>query len=111
MKLLRFHINFIYTMEDKNMLNGRIGQVLGPFSAGVDLLDDNAPIGAFTPETSRPILYKLGIQSEEGVIVEINDVPIKIGRTGMYELDNIVEIRKLVFPDGADVDTIIDFVY
>ena len=45
------------------MLNGRIGQVVGPFTAGVDLLADNAPIGAFTPETTRPILYKLGIQT------------------------------------------------
>ena len=27
------------------MLNGRIGQVSGPFTANVDLLDDNAPIG------------------------------------------------------------------
>ena len=58
------------------MLNGRIGQVLGPFTANVDLLNDDAPIGAFTPETSRPILYKLGIQATEGTIVEINDVPI-----------------------------------
>lgn len=46
------------------MLNGRIGQVVGPFTAGVDLLNDNAPIGAFTPETTRPILYKLGIQTD-----------------------------------------------
>lgn len=50
-------------MEENNMLNGRIGQVLGPFEAGIDLLDDTAPIGMFTPETTRPILYKLGIQA------------------------------------------------
>ena len=84
------------------MLNGRIGQVLGPFTAGLDLLEDNAPIGAFTPESTKPILYKLGIQAEEGTVVEINDVPIKIGKTGIYELDNVVNITKLVFPDGAD---------
>lgn len=93
------------------MLNGRIGQVIGPFTANLDLLADSAPIGAFTPETTRPILYKLGIQAEEGTVVEINDVPIKIGKTGIYELDNIVNVTKLVFPDGADEDTIIDFVY
>jgi len=46
------------------MLNGRIGQVIGPFTAGVDLLDNEAPIGSFTPETTRPILYKLGIQTD-----------------------------------------------
>lgn len=93
------------------MLNGRIGQVLGPFNAGIDLLADNAPIGAFTPETTRPILYKLGIQTAEGTIIEVNDVPIKVGKTGIYELDNIVDVKKLVFPNGADNSTIIDFVY
>lgn len=93
------------------MLNGRIGQVIGPFTANLDLLDDNAPIGAFTPESTKPILYKLGIQAEEGTIVEINDVPIKVGKTGIYELDGVVNIKKLVFPNGANANTIIDFVY
>lgn len=93
------------------MLNGRIGQVTGPFSAGVDLLDDNAPIGAFTPETTRPILYKLGVQAAEGTRLLINNVNVKIGKTGIYELDNVVDIKNLVFPDGADQDTIVDFIY
>lgn len=93
------------------MLNGRIGQVIGPFTANLDLLEDSAPIGAFTPETTRPILYKLGIQTEVGTIVEINDVPIKIGKTGIYELDGVVNIKKLVFPNGASANTLIDFVY
>ena len=93
------------------MLNGRIGQVVGPFTAGVDLLADNAPIGAFTPETTRPILYKLGIQTDQGTQVEINNVTVKIGKTGIYELDNIVDVKKLVFPKGAPANTIIDFVY
>ena len=93
------------------MLNGRIGQVLGPFAANIDLLDDNAPIGAFTPEVTKPILYKLGIQASEGTIVKINNIPVKIGKTGIYELDNIVDVKTLVFPNGADENTIIDFVY
>ena len=93
------------------MLNGRVGQVVGPFTAGVDLLADNAPIGAFTPETTRPILYKLGVQTAEGTIIEVNHVPVKVGKTGIYELDNVVNIKTLVFPNGADADTIIDFIY
>lgn len=93
------------------MLNGRLGQVLGPFAENIDLLSDDGPIGAFTPETTKPILYKLGIQATEGTQVQINNVAIKIGKTGIYELDGVVEIRKLVFPNGADSDTIIDFVY
>ncbi len=93
------------------MLNGRVGQVVGPFAANIDLLDDDAPIGAFTPETTKPVLYKLGIQTAQGTIIKVNNVPIKVGKTGIYELDNIVNINTLVFPNGADADTIIDFVY
>lgn len=93
------------------VLNGRVGQVVGPFAANLDLLDDNAPIGAFTPETTRPILYKLGIQAPVGTVVEVNDAVIKVGKTGIYELDNVVDVKKLVFPNGADNTVIIDFVY
>jgi len=93
------------------MLNGRIGQVIGPFAANIDLLETTAPIGAFTPETTKPVLYKLGIQASEGTIIKINNVPVKIGKTGIYELDNIVDVKTLVFPNGADENTIIDFVY
>ena len=93
------------------MLKGRLGQVSGPFTANVDLLDDYQAIGSFTPETSRPIIYKLGIQAEEGTVVQINNVSIKIGKTGIYELDNIIDVKSIVFPDGADENTIIDFVY
>lgn len=93
------------------ILNGRIGQVVGPFVANMDLLDDNAPIGAFTPETTRPILQKLGIQAAEGTEIEINDALIRVGKTGIYELDNVVDVKKLVFPNGADATVIVDFVY
>ena len=93
------------------MLNGRIGQVLGPFTAGLDLLSDQGPIGSFTPETTKPVLWKLGIQAEEGTIVQINSVNITIGKTGIYELDGVVDIKTLVFPNGAAEGTIIDFIY
>lgn len=92
-------------------LNGRIGQVLGPFDAGIDLLADNGAIGQFTPESTKPVIEKLGIQTDVGTMVEINGVQIKIGKTGIYELDNRVAIKTLVFPDGAGSDTIVDFVY
>lgn len=93
------------------ILNGRIGQVLGPITENVDLLDDNQAIGSFTPENTRPTLIKLGIQTLEGTLVQINGVTIKIGKTGIYELDNVVNIKSLIFPEGAAASTIIDFVY
>ena len=92
------------------ILNGRVGQVLGPFD-NTDLLSENGAISIFTPETTAPILLKLGIQAEEGTVVQINGAEIKIGKTGIYELDNVVAVRSLIFPDGADDTTIVDFVY
>lgn len=93
------------------VLNGRVGQVLGPFPANVDLLENNQPIGSLTPEDTKPVLYKLGIQTDTGTIVLLNNIPIKIGKTGIYELDQVVNVRSLVFPDGAPENTIVDFVY
>ena len=92
-------------------LNGRVGQVLGPFAAGEDLIAEGGAISNFTPEVTKPVLYKLGIQASPGTIVKINDITIKIGKTGMYELDEVVNILSLIFPDGTDEDSIVDFVY
>jgi hypothetical protein len=92
------------------MLNGRVGQVLGPFD-NTDLLSDDGAISKFTPETTAPILSKLGIQAAEGTIVKVNNAEIKIGKTGIYELDEVVSVKQLTFPNGADEDTIVDFVY
>lgn len=92
-------------------LNGRLGQVVGPFNIGEDLLAEGGAISNFTPEVTRPVLSKLGIQAPKGTIVQINEIPIKIGATGIYELDEIVYVRSLSFPNGADDSVIVDFVY
>lgn len=91
-------------------LNGRVGQVLGPFDS-TDLLSENGAISQYTPETTRPVIEKLGIQTTAGTEVIINGSKIRIGRTGTYELDGVVAIRSLIFPNGADSDTAVDFIY
>lgn len=92
------------------ILNGRVGQVLGPFDTA-DLLSKNGRISQFTPETSLPVLTKMGIQATPGTIIKVNNVEVKIGKTGIYELDEVVNIKSLSFPYGADAETIVDFVY
>lgn len=91
--------------------NGHVGQVRGPFASNKDLLDDDGAIGVFTPEKERPVLYKLGIQTERGTIVNINGNNIEIGSTGVYELDQVIQITSVSFPNGASSNTIIDFIY
>jgi len=91
-------------------LNGRVGQVLGPFDSS-DLLDVGGPIFNLTPEEEKPILRKLGVQAHPGTLIEVNGVTIRIGKTGIYELDEMVFIKSFLFPQGADGETIVDFVY
>lgn len=91
-------------------LNGSIGQVIGPFSAGEDLLAEGGDIMTIINSKTMQLI-KLGIQTAQGTIVKINGANIKIGKTGIYELDETVAIKSLIFPNGANANTIIDFVY
>lgn len=92
-------------------INGRVGQVIGPFKTGQDLLSADGPISEFTPETTPPVLSKLGIQAQPGTEVQINNAKIRIGRTGVYEVDNVVSIKKLIFLTDTDDSTLVDFIY
>lgn len=98
-------------MSDFNRINGRLGQVCGPFAAGEDLLAKGGAIDVFTQESSLPKILKLGIQAPVDSYVSINNVNIKIGKTGIYELDYRVIVKSLSFPNGADETVIVDFVY
>lgn len=91
--------------------NSHIGQVRGPFNAQVDLLDDNQAIGILTPQTQRPAIFKIGIQADPGTVVSINGTEVRIGKTGIYELDDLIRINSIIFPSGATENTIIDFAY
>lgn len=92
-------------------LSGRLGQVVGPFTVGKQLFDDDGAIGALTPETTRPILFKLGIQAEPGTTMLINNKAIKVGKTGIYQLDEVINITSLKFTSETDENTLVDFCY
>lgn len=92
-------------------LRGRFGEINNTaIPANVELLSDTGLIGRQTPETSWPQLVKLGIQAATGTRFNINGVSCIIGKTGIFEIENAV-IESLIFPDGADNTTIIDYIY
>ena len=93
------------------ILNGRIGQVIGPFNKDEDLLADGGAISEFTPEISAPILSKIGIQTEPYTVVKINGHDIRIGKTGIYELEDQAGIQSLIFTENTDDKSQVDFVY
>lgn len=92
-------------------LRGRFGEINNTaIPANVELLSDTGLIGEQTPEISWPQLVKLGIQAATGTRFKINGVNCIIGKTGIFEIENTV-IESLIFPDGADNTTIIDYIY
>ena len=93
------------------VLNGRIGQVIGPFTVNEDLLADGGVISEFTPEVTHPVLTKVGIQTTPYTNVKINGYTIRIGKTGIYELEDQVGIQSLIFLDSTDDKSQVDFVY
>ena len=43
-------------------------------------------------------------------MIRINKANLKIGVTGIYELDDL-KINELIFPEGAGDTAIVDFIY
>lgn len=93
------------------VLHGRYNQVSGPFKAGIDLLSSGGAIDLATPESTRPILDKVGIIAPPGTRIQINNSIVKISPFGVLELDQVVNIKKLIFLDDVDENALIDFVY
>lgn len=92
-------------------LRGRFGEINNTtIPANVELLADDGLIGMQTPESSWPELVKLGIQAKIGTKVKINGINCVIGKTGILEIEN-ANIESLIFPEGADDTTLIDYIY
>lgn len=86
------------------MFNIYTGQLKGPFTAGDELfvkIQEDAAI---------PVSFvkHLGIQADEGSIININNKNIEIGKTGIYEIGN-TEIKSLIFVQDMPENTIIDY--
>ena len=84
--------------------NGYTGQLLGPFEANQELMD------LIQQDALREIEYvkHLGIQTEIGSLLKIDDETIEVGKTGIYEIGN-TEINSIYFLEDTDDNTIIDY--
>lgn len=85
-------------------VNGCTGQLVGPFLANEELYD------LIVNGAAQPVDYvsHLGIQTDIGNYVYINDKEYEIGKTGIYEIGN-TEIKSIFFAQDVDENTIIDF--
>jgi len=55
---------------------------------------------------------KIGIQSRPGVLIMVNQQPVRIGRSGTYEVNNGVKITSfgIIAPNGYDPNNIDHFI-
>lgn len=86
-------------------MNGYMGQIKGPFKSGQELIE------LINADAVDEVAYveHIGIQTDVSAYVLLNEKEIEIGKTGIYEI-NDVEISSLVFKKDTDENTIIDYV-
>lgn len=84
--------------------NGYSGQLLGPFTANENLIEliQQDAIGEID------YVKHLGIQTDIGTFVSINNNIVEIGKTGIYEIGN-TEVNSIFFLENTDDNSIIDY--
>lgn len=85
---------------------GRIGQLDQTFSANESII---AIIRRKHNLVDFKGLVKLGIQAPVGTKFIINGETIRIGTTGIYELDYTVNVKELYFL--SDTEALVDYIY
>ena len=85
---------------------GHVGQLDQTFTAEEDLIKI---IRKKHSLVNFKGLIKLGIQASVGTKFVLNGETIRIGATGIYELDQTVNINSLYFL--ADTEALVDYVY
>ena len=98
-------------MAEKKVINGYQSQIASinqenkEFEKNTNLFDI---IAEEFEEGKNYIVRRIGIQTTPGIKVLLNSIPIVIGKTGIYEVDD-VEITSIVLEENND-DMIIDYI-
>ena len=87
----------------------------GPGAAGNTLdFDDNGDVCIVNSilEVGVSAVDKIGIQSRPGALFCVNREPIRLGRSGVYEINNGTQISfvGVMAPNGDDTTKIQDFI-
>lgn len=81
------------------------GQLKGPFTAGVELMD------LIREQAAVDVSYitHIGIETETPYLVAINGNDVEIGKTHIYEIGN-TKITSIIFRQDTDNNSIVDYV-
>ena len=97
-----------------NLKSGSIGQIQGPFSENDVFtfrgLNDGIVYVKLGIIINDKDLMTFGDSEDKGFTVRINGDLIRFGWEGIYELDEVMKIDSLSFPQGAPASVIIDYV-
>lgn len=96
----------IYTSDDdRNIYLDEYIPELGNNRSAGDLCTITNILGNIKAE-------KIGIQTNPGTLICVNHEPIRVGRSGIYEVNNGVKITSvgICAPDGDESDNINDFI-
>ena len=100
-------------MADKQVINGYQGEIAAinqpekKFNSGSTNDLFNIISSEFSTDKNY-VVRRIGIQTSPGVVIKLNQVPITIGKTGIYEVDDI-EITSIILVEDND-DMIIDYI-
>ena len=104
------------------MLAGTIGQIKGPFRGG-----QNAFAALYAEEGSSSERMKIGVSIDQKdllpfgneqiytsglsftIVTPVGQSLIQMGRTGMYETDNAVQVNSLIFSNDTPQSVIINY--
>ena len=93
-------------------LNGYQGQIraidqqAGYFLADQEIMD---LIALQCNNYYAGFISRLGIQAPEKSVFLINGEAIEMGKTGMYEINNVI-INSLLFEENSSSDVVIDYI-
>lgn len=91
--------------------NGYQGQIRAIDQPNGYFIRGNEIFTLIQQDTSINTAYieKIGIQTYPGTLIRLNGQTIEIGKTGMYETDE-VEITSIQFPENSPKNVIIDYI-
>lgn len=91
------------------LTNGVIGQIQGPLTS-TDMINFNNNYIKLGISIGEKDLMTYEQSEYKGFIFQIDNEIIRLGRDGMYETDDVVQISQLKFPQGAPASLLVEYV-
>ena len=99
-------------MAESKIINGYQGQITSIIQPESFVVNENIfdkIIEKEAEDGKNYVIQRLGIQALPGTVVKLNSISVKIGKTGIYEIDD-VEITSIKLQQALEKDMTIDYI-